>query len=779
MKTSYDKAFYEDFLKRTKDSNCNYYLTYAPNNYAVRDFYNKYKSGNVDFPAIVMMTNSFEYVTSQIIENYQIFDSTQNCETIGYDYIHTIPMELFISFGVYTPDISQLAELENFLTSLYRNPVRLTVTDSDYVNRFICTDIMYDDQKRPIIRGQEDMGSRHIFYSRITLISTVCPSFTESYAPAQLELDKYVNEEIVERLSAIEKIKSLYQENNYPIKTEKISQLDQAWNNLDTLVNAVRGITDYQTLYGTMRSQNCSIEQAFDMIQKQVQEEKKKAEKEARRIQREKEDYEENARTILHQLLPQGTDDELLNQYTEAVAEDIRLKLSEMPEVQIVSGSKIMDWIKQYDDRKNVSPAVLIFSKMDYVFGEYSYTNVTTKGLSVTHNYNTMAFPIKYSVRIDIISEQGSDVERIEDYLKKAYMDNPVTIKIPDPRFPDEQIMLKISISKKIFAYDLTFDGWKKDTRHTIIYTAEQMSVYYIREYSQDQIENNPVLQLRLLQQAFFAINCFSKIHNDAIGQLDKDYKKLITRKSSFFDFLNAEDFRQLQNCFDTGKFIDPKLFNKVLSKIVLVYPNLYNKMMSGMTYEQIRSELEEYAEYFSQRWVYLCSLLSLPEDIGIYAGAIDHSSNMRSPEGLGYCIEYLGGHGLLSHKDYLSGSENHTLKGAIESYKKFLKRELEKYEERQEREREARANASMDDDFVGDFITGMLRTAGGVALGNRLSGNRGSRSRSSGRQNEVKKKNYYGSKACQRKSRVENGRFVHKDTCVGCTIASQCSHWR
>lgn len=126
-------------------------------------------------------------------------------------------------------------------------------------------------------------------------------------------------------------------------------------------------------------------------------------------------------------------------------------------------------------------------------------------------------------------------------------------------------------------------------------------------------ISNNYRLQINLLRQAVFYGECSVKL-SEAVKQLDIDYKNLVSGRTSFLGFLNSNEFKTLKNCYDNRMPLDRNLFDSVFKKIVCIYPNLYDKTVQGWSYEQVKADIQKYADLFDQKFVELYTLLGVPE---------------------------------------------------------------------------------------------------------------------------------------------------------------------
>lgn len=357
----------------------------------------------------------------------------------------------------------------------------------------------------------------HIYYSEFSMIAYNCASFTEKYSAAQLELDKQVEQDIVERLAALEDIKTLLVEQNSLSNQDKITNAKDAWNDLDSVLHATQGITTYHKLWEVMKDNGyCGIEKALEIIKENQAQ-----------LDREAHEQEERVRSIEEIFSKNG--DKVLNSYTDVVIEDIRENLKDGDGLTIYGGSTYIDWWKQDALGTLQFPNVLIHTDSNYTFANKCYNNVDREGNIVEHSYTQNALPIEYGIRVSIMAQEQSQIDEIEKKLHKAYIEEKI-VNIPDPLFEGETCPIKLVINSDVAATSEEIEEVYDGTIYQTVITFKRFpSVYYPIEYTFIDFKNNQRLQFRLLQQAEFLLLCDSKIRNEAIPQLDSDYKNLFT----------------------------------------------------------------------------------------------------------------------------------------------------------------------------------------------------------------------------------------------------------
>lgn len=744
MITSYFKCIIDDFSKEIKDKYDNFTVMNGAEQFNL--IASQVANGTANYP-MVAIAYTYEYITDNSITNYETIDTENHLNKYDINFYEAMPVEFYCTFAIITVDTSHTVSMEEYILSLYSTPRKLTINHPSKANEKILFSIVYDDSIK-ISRKQSERNYIKVYQSTITLKCECCVSFAKTFHQAELELKETLKDEIVKRAAALESVKANFTKQNEVANQEKI---DYALKILDDQLNCLSNITTYSKLYEVMQSQKCNTEKAIEIIKKKIAEEQEKAEAKAKRIEKEKIMYEARVKRVMRQTIPQGTDDTILNSYTDAVVDDMRIKLAQNPQISIYGGSNLMDWMKMYIERKATYPTVLITANCQFSFLLRNYINEDNNDNMVAHKYSSTALPLNYGVRIDIIANDENDAKLVEKKLRELYGNKPITIAVPDEKLPGEKRLIPISITEQSKSEMKFIEGWNNDICHILLYSIAHLSVYYTREYNKEELKNNHLLQLRLLQQAQFALLCSSKIKNEVIGQLDTDYKDLVEQKLSWYELGKSDEYKKLKSCIKHKKPVDRRLFDSVLKKITDVYP-LYEKMMSGTTYEQIKLDLTNYAEFFSQHWHNLCDLLSLPQAFNLKTQYIKRNNNLRNSEGLKYCITEMikGG---ASQIDSIASSYEITLEFELEDY---FKKQAARATYREE---------SSDYSSSGGFISNTASTAIGVAIGNKMSGEK---------QRKDGKKNLFGTSACQRCNSPKNS--YDRLTCLGCPASSRCT---
>lgn len=708
----YAESFFNDFKTILKEKNSEFDL-YGPEK--IDWIASNMRKNTINYP-FVSVSFGYAYVTDGTVSNFNTLDDKGKEHTYDFNFKDTMPVKIFPKLTILATEISQAVEMEKLIFDTYTNARKLTEVNPLMSDEKIQFSIAIDSSHEIERKGGTPayMKGEHLYQTIISFSCTSNVLFTQKPHPAELAFDKSIEEKVIEKLAALEDMKASLLEQDGTLNSNKIALIDESWKELDCLINVTQGVTTYAILWDVMQKKHCNAESALETIKQEIAERKEKEEAEAKRLEEERAEFEKSVKKAIRDRLYEGTDDIAFNKYTDAVVEDISSRFEDHKEIKIYGGSEIADWITLYDKGEVTLPAILVSAKVIYgwslVSSPKGYTNLTDDGQPVFHKYDETAFPIRFGVYMHIFANSPDQADMIVNQIKDTYSGNSITLNVDDQKYEREKTPIQINVPRKNYVtVKEKFDGWSGNIEHRQIYSIGQYSVYYARNYGKDEIRKNPIMDLRLLQQAKFALESSKKI-DKAINQMDSDYKNLITKKSSFFGFFKSGDYKKLKSCFDYGLAIDRSLFDSVLSDITYIYP-LYEKMVSGLPYETIMSELVKYKQCFTERWKYLCDLLFLPlacpfDDLD--TTVINRSNDVRSEEGLSFCIDCL--EQKRKKSAFLAAIE---YKDSLEQdLKRYLARQIEIYNSYQD---EVPQSSSSE----GSILGSVLSTAAGVALGN------------------------------------------------------------
>ena len=210
---------------------------------------------------------------------------------------------------------------------------------------------------------------------------------------------------------------------------------------------------------------------------------------------------------------------------------------------------------------------------------------------------------------------------------------------------------------------------------------------------------------------------------------------------------------------------ITKELFDAGMEPIVKTYPDLFQEFSMGVPYSQIESNIKAYVDFYNGKFNKLIGLLKIPQSITKYNFEI----NCRTQDAILAFINKM----LDPYCELSNAVEEYAEKSGAEKERERIAR-IERERQLEEEQAWREEQGYYDDDYSGGRSSGggILRTAFGVALGNKMSGN-------SGRgKNAPMKKDYSGSSCCTQRVRVKNLK-VSERTCRGCPMAPYCTKFR
>lgn len=670
----------------------------------------------------------------------------------GMDLRNEVRCDFGFRVALLSKSVDELVDLESVLTAKFADAQKLSEVSDDRSMQFASLGI---DGNVKILRANDNKFN---FYRSIVFfkcIDVILPKAIEN--PIKIELDREVQLQVMRHLSVLDELHSAI--------LKEISAIDTADSSSDAndryerllkqkadLEEQVASMYNFKNLCAAEISLDdsgfiacCKImkDNKYDLAKAteayKQQRKKKRAEDEAKRRQ------EEERERLLRKYFGKAGD-EVLNRYTDAIVADIKNRLGENLKISVYGGSTFNECLRLAGEKKITYPYILVNDVFRF-YGDFnikSYTNLNSEGDPVVHSYNTNALPCIYGIDIIIESQSTDDVSEIQSRIKTLYAD--AQINIPDVLYPGEVHPIKI-----------TLDTSRESQGH--VFFANTTSVYYPKDYSEEDLADNHVLQYRLLQQAHFMLVCRKLVLN-AINQLDTQYLKLIDGKQpSFFGrVFSSENFGKLKECFLNGTPIDRSLFNSVLDKLTSVYPSMYDKVMEGWAYEKIKEDLNGYFKVFNDKANSLFVLLGVPEEFEGIPRPIFEPDNWV-PRGSAAFNFYFS--------KLRIANPSYSLQDAMEEFRQQL---LVKQQEIRE------SNREFVDGMIDNFIDNgrqVRNTAFGVALGNKLSSGGGRRD---GRRdgNRAGKKDMFGTSVCQRCHSPKNS--MNQFTCMGCPVEDRCT---
>ena len=585
----------------------------------------KFSKGDWSLFPCAIISGNYEYDTNDL-QNYCL------------DFSRELPATLCPALTILTDNISDVVEIEKAVTQWFSNKVTLQ-TEQVYQNsEGLSFDISIDSSVK-IDRSNKDFtyqdGKRTLYQTFIKLKSaTDVVIFMRDYHPAEIDFDKGVQLKLIKRGKALEELKR----QTDTFTAEQTQQICSGYDEIVSLLGIISfdgfGFTE---LYQVMSDNNCDIKTALAECTKAVTEQTQRAEEEARKAAEEQRKEEERQQAEVNRVKhineifsKQG--DSVINRYTDGVIADINSRLDLPYPVFVYGGSTFSEWHIRNELNELDYPNILVKDIVNFSFDHQTYRTEDTDGNFIDRPFSTEILPINYGIQIEIHTKSKTQLAEIKQRIKDWYTE-PQTTAVTLLSHEGEQFHVGIwykcdadtntdNMAKALglrFTADGIFSDRRtadttatKDTYSETLHFYEYESVCFANEPNRLDISNNYRLQINLLRQAVFYGECSVKL-SEAVKQLDIDYKNLVSGRTSFLGFLNSNEFKTLKNCYDNRMPLDRNLFDSVFKKIVCIYPNLYDKTVQGWSYEQVKADIQKYADLFDQKFVELYTLLGVP----------------------------------------------------------------------------------------------------------------------------------------------------------------------
>lgn len=678
--------------------------------------------------------HDFSFLPCMVVYGGYDFCTTNIPQSENIDYTREMPATVSPSIVVLTDSVSEVVELEKTAVKMFSSPVSLEIVhpfDNDCLIPFhIALDNSKETERCSKTVNTSD-GSCTIFETTIPLKSDANIVFMREYHPAEIKFDRIVQLALVQRGRALEELKASEHLTSVQ-KTQVCAALDKVISLLDLSDMEGYGFAD---LLRVMIEEKCDIEDAKEEAEDEAEEREEEREaKEQRAAEEQKKAAEqkkaEQERIEKANRIYASVGDVVLNHYTDAVVNEIKVRFADQLSATVYGGSTASEWdrirwTKGFDGFSY--PHITVNDRLKLTFECKTYTNIDAHGEPVTHNCSITAFPIQYSFALFIYTRSNSEADKIEALVKQTY-GTETQILVPDLQNPEEQNVIKILVDES---------GIRRHTESqddgeicgVLIPFAEYFMVYHPREVEKSELTDNHTLQCAMLQLAQYGESCRAKLHT-ALEKVNSDYKSLITPPTGFLSktfrgALQSQEFKRLQQMFDQHQKIDKELFHTVLKEITSVYP-LWDKMCAGWSLEQIAADISHYREeFYNYAHNIWANILELPERFNNYAPASDQAPS-------DYMIAYM------------QEDSERSLADALRAYQGYLEfRQAQRRAEEQRRLEEMRQRRLEREEAGGSqsggFISGMLQTAGGVALGNKITDSRRKKEAAKAEKNTIK----------------------------------------
>ena len=657
------------------------------------EFLKKYSENSLEYPAIFISEES---------------DYSADHNQEGIDLENEIKANVVISIEIFCKSIDDIIHFENLFVNHLSCNYDLKEIDNDRCvkDSYLCLNKDSKPRRENIADG--------VFVTQIKVncYDFILPKYLEN--PVRFELDQKTQVKVLKHLLLLESfyfilIEKYNSANNSVVNEKIINQIKQLEKQISEMFifkdlcgeNFSYKNHSFQYCYQLLTDKkfNADIKAIFALDEQRIKKDEEKRKQAAdEKAKKEKEAAERLAKMRV-QFSVEG--DKQLNRYTNAVIQDFQAKLS-LENTTIYGGTSFSKWYRQFEERSLTYPNILIVDSFNYDLKLQSYENRTADGNLITHNYDTCSLPVKYGIFVRIFSDSADKNKEIEQRIIDHYSEQK-QIKLADFRNKDEFTVINLQV-----ASDTEIERKQFGSVHRTIITFKQFcSVFYICGYSPEECENNQRQQLRLLQQAEY-VHIKLSYYAEAKRQLSSYYKPLIERRHTLLGFLNSADYKKVKSLYNSGMPISKELFDSAMKPIVKYYPDLYQQFISGWSYAQIEQNMDGFINYYKTRFDMLMGLLRIPVRSTQNPFCRDQIT-YHTQEALIYFIKKM-------LDPYCE------LSTAISEYttKKLKELEAKREQERIEREEREAMRAEQEAYGGGSSGSGILKTAAGVALGNR-----------------------------------------------------------
>lgn len=605
----------------------------------------KFSKGDWSLFPCAIISGNYEYRT----------DDFQNRKL---DFSRELPAMLCPTLTILADNVSDVVETEKAVTPLFCNKVTLQTEQIYQTGERILFDIAIDDLSK-IERSNKDFtyqdGKRTLYETTIYLkTSADVVIFLRNFHPAEIDFDKNVQLQLVKRGKALEELKLQMDK----FTAEQAQQITSGYEEIFSMLGlSVFDGFGFAELYQVMSDNKCDVKTAMVECSKVVAEQAQRAEEEAKkaaeeqRKEAERQQAEANRVKHINEIFSkQG--DTVINRYTDGIIADINSRLDLPYSVSVYGGSTFSEWHRRNELNELDYPNILVQDIVNFSFDHKTYRTVGANGDFIDRPFSTEILPINYGIKIEIHANSKTQLAEIKQRIKDWYtepQETPVTL----PLYKGENFHVGIYYKSDLEEiYNKSFDFGCRNASDGTLFSSqyvpkkkpgvfrevlsfyEYQSVYFVQPCDKKDLENNRKLQISLLRMAVFYGECSNKL-TEAVKSLNGNYKELVSGKSSFLNFLNSQEFKILKNCYDNRMPLDENLFNSVFSRIVDVYPNLYQKTVQRLPYEQVQADIQKYADMFNDKFVELFTMLGVPTQFKHFSGEVPYLfTNLRAYAG-------------------------------------------------------------------------------------------------------------------------------------------------
>ena len=346
-------------------------------------------------------------------------------------------------------------------------------------------------------------------------------------------------------------------------------------------------------------------------------------------------------------------------------------------------------------------PYVFVTSSFRYYLDYRRFTLTLANGSTVNRYYNPKTLPSEYAPRIEVISDSETEVNDLIAKIKDIFR-MPLRFKVPFLGGKNEYLTFDCEIESVEMTNDIYSGGKTRLLHKTVVFKKVPWASYIDEDVN--PCKNSSMKLLRDLQYAQFCL-LYSEMRGYCEGQLDL-YEGLFEGKSGGSSrAFPTDEYKTLKKKLQAGQPFEADLVDKAFPNISLIYHELPNDIHDHVPADKVRSAVFAVLDRYNAGWEKACIGSNLPNDFLMYGRTV----SLRDNDGLLYLIESLEANIMRTIDDILEEIKAKVTQMYLDEQRQA--REDAYYESRYSSGRSS---------ILGDI----LKTAAGVALGNKISGN-------------------------------------------------------
>ncbi len=550
----------------------------------------KETEGHMDFP--VVLFESTDYWKS-------------NGDQSNIDLTKEIRANTDMKFYFFTSDEDELTRFEEFFRDFYCRQQSLSDFSDDGSVKY--TTVSLKQGVEP-----EHHNKKEFYQFEATLYIKDFIQEGEVFNPIQIEWNMPTQKKVMSHLSMVnEAWRNIFSDkkkitdsdeskDQYDLYSQQLSALQKQvadvynFKNL-TKVELSLGNDGFLKCYELMCTQDLTITEASEILQKQMiqeqEREKEKAKENARKAKeaKEREIAARNAAFNNKKQNSTGTagksssekSKDLIDKYTDSIVNDFKKKVN-YP-VSVYGGSTFRQYFSDYQSGRLKFPNILVQDNV-WVADVLRYPLQTAKGQQKLIKASMHDLPIDYNVVFYIYTETEEQLFALERKVLNTYSYEKV-FKVPNPKYVGNYCLVTFSVNKEEEPTHKVIQNRGKRIYVSVIVFNTYSTVYYVTNPTKDALKNNPRLQWIQLVVAEGYMGAIDVIDKVIIKELDKLQELMTTnQKGAFNRLINGSDYMELNRCFLNHQPIRRELFEKEFSRIIKYHPNLYDQITSGKT---------------------------------------------------------------------------------------------------------------------------------------------------------------------------------------------------